>query len=83
MRKANSKSLLSAVFAAALMLGLVSCNMAGLSGTTLDLDGSAAAKGSLTTSTVDACQVPNAKKSLVPEKIVGTAVTGDLRVLRI
>lgn len=77
MKKANSISLLSAVFAAALMLVLASCNMAGLSGTTLDLDGSAAAKGPLTTSNVNTSQVPNARKNLVPEKIVGTAVTGE------
>jgi hypothetical protein len=70
-------SLLSAVFAAALMLVLASCGMAGLSGTTPDLDGSTAAKGSLTTSNVNTSQVPKARKSLVPEKIVGTAVTGE------
>jgi len=76
-KRANSMSLLSALSAAALVLVLASCGMAGLGGTTLDQDGSVAAKGPLTTSTVNASQVPNAKKSLVPEKIVGTAVTGE------
>ena len=77
MKKANSMSLLSAVFTAALMLVLASCGMAGLSETTFDVDGSAATKGQLTTSNVNTFQVPNAKKSLVPEKMVGTAVTGE------
>ena len=45
MKKVNLMSLLSAVFAVALMLVLASCGIAGLSGTTFDLYESAAGKG--------------------------------------
>lgn len=67
-KKTKAIWLMCAVFAAAPMLGLASCSMAGLTGIESDLDESASAKAS---------QALTSKKSLAPEKIVGTAVTGS------